>query len=128
MARGGDGGGLWAPEMKTKAERKDGGREDTANPDSFRGKQRRESGATQRRLARQWSKSALSAIVPLSLAPPLQPSETEGDFQLRLFRSNPLSFSDGRGRIFLGKWRIRERERRGGKTRKSLLKWMERRN
>ena len=68
MARGGGGGGgLWAPEMKTKAERKDGGREwdgereggkeggweDTANPDSFRGEQRRErereSGATRGR-------------------------------------------------------------------------------
>ena len=80
MARGGDGGGLWAPEMKTKAERKDGGREDTANPDSFRGKQRRESGATQRRLARRWSKSALSAIVPLSLAPSFSPARQRAIF------------------------------------------------
>ena len=32
----------------------------------------------------------------LSLSLSLEPGETEGDFQLRLFRSNPLSFSDGR--------------------------------
>ena len=106
---------LRAPEMKTKAERgrTEGSRErgeilqiPTVTEGDGAG-----NGATRRRPG-ELPGRALSAVPERE-----RERETEGDFQLRLFRSNPLSFSDGR--------REGGRDRRPRRRRQNLLRQME---